>query len=52
MCLLCHALFGTEGRDGQMVFVVGEGEVGGPDLHTAEERGDKRERGTKVRRGH
>jgi len=36
---LSHALFGPEGRDRQMVLVVGEGEVGVPDLHGAKEGG-------------
>jgi hypothetical protein len=41
VCLLGHALLGPEGRDGQVVFVVGEGEVGVPDLHGAGEEGGK-----------
>lgn len=39
-----HALLGPEGRDGQVVFVVGEGKVARPDLHAAEEREEKRKR--------
>lgn len=35
VCLLGHALLGPEGRDGEVVFVVGEGEVRVPDLHGA-----------------
>ena len=49
---LSHALFSSEGRDGQMVLIIGEGEVGVPDLHGAEERGKEggRERGMQVSR--